>query len=64
MVFQAIVMILGAGRGPLVRAAINSAVNTERKIKIFVIEKNPNAILTLNALKHELWPNEGNPGRT
>lgn len=51
-------MVLGAGRGPLVRAALNAAENTKRKIKIFVIEKNPNAILTLTALITELWPDK------
>lgn len=51
-------MVLGAGRGPLVRAAINASKNTKRKIKIKVVEKNANAIVTLNALKQELWQDE------
>lgn len=51
-------MVVGAGRGPLVRSTINASKNTKRKIQIFVIEKNPNAIVTLHALKEELWPNE------
>lgn len=55
---QAIVMVVGAGRGPLVRSTINASKNTKRKIQIFIIEKNPNAIVTLLALKEELWPNE------
>lgn len=50
-----IIMVLGAGRGPLVRAALNAAKNTERKVKIYVIEKNPNAIITLTALIDEMW---------
>ena len=49
------VMVVGAGRGPLVRAAINASTNVQRKIKIFIIEKNPNAIITLRALVEELW---------
>lgn len=52
-------MVVGAGRGPLVRSTINASRNVQRKIKIFVIEKNPNAIVTLSALKEEMWPNEG-----
>lgn len=51
-------MVVGAGRGPLVRSAINASKNTKRKTQIFVIEKNPNAIVTLQALKEELWPHE------
>lgn len=51
-------MVVGAGRGPLVRAAINASKNTNRKIKIIVIEKNANAIVTLTALKNELWKDE------
>lgn len=54
-----ILMVVGAGRGPLVRAAINAAENTKRKIKIFVIEKNPNAVITLTALINEMWSDKG-----
>lgn len=49
-------MVVGAGRGPLVRAVLNAAANTLRQIKIYVIEKNPYAIITLNALIKEQWP--------
>lgn len=54
-----ILMVVGAGRGPLVRAAINAAEITKRKIKIFVIEKNPNAVITLTALINEMWSDKG-----
>lgn len=52
-------MVVGAGRGPLVRSAINASINTKRKIKILVIEKNPNAIITLSSLKEEMWSDIG-----
>lgn len=52
-------MVLGAGRGPLVRAALNAAESTERKIRIYIIEKNPNAIRTLSAVASKLWHNKG-----
>lgn len=55
-----ILMVLGAGRGPLVRAALNASSNSGRKMKIYVVEKNPNAIATLCALIEELWPDKGN----
>lgn len=51
-------MVVGAGRGPLVRAVLNAAANTLRQIKIYVVEKNPYAIITLNALIKELWPHK------
>ena len=54
-----IIMVVGAGRGPLVRATLNAAKNTGRKAKIYVVEKNPNAILTLSALLDEMWKDEG-----
>jgi type II protein arginine methyltransferase len=54
-----IIMVVGAGRGPLVRAAINASENTGRKTKIYVIEKNPNAVITLAALVEEMWSEKG-----
>lgn len=52
-------MVVGAGRGPLVRSAFNASTNVRRKIKMYVIEKNPNAIVTLTALQEEMWRNKG-----
>lgn len=51
-------MVVGAGRGPLVRALLNAAANTGRQVKIYVVEKNPCAIITLNALIKDLWPDK------
>lgn len=39
-------MVVGAGRGPLVKAAIQASNDTNRKIRLYAIEKNPNAINT------------------
>ncbi|XP_063695873.1 protein arginine N-methyltransferase 5-like [Culicoides brevitarsis] len=50
-----VVMIVGAGRGPLVRAVINASKKTGRKVRIYIIEKNPNAIITLHSLRNEIW---------
>uniref|UniRef100_A0A8D8CZL7 Protein arginine N-methyltransferase n=2 Tax=Culex pipiens TaxID=7175 RepID=A0A8D8CZL7_CULPI len=50
-----IIMVVGGGRGPLVRATINASIKSKRKVKVYVIEKNPNAIVTLSALIRELW---------
>ncbi|XP_053677730.1 protein arginine N-methyltransferase 5 [Anopheles nili] len=50
-----IIMVVGGGRGPLVRAALNASKTTNRAVKVYVIEKNPNAIVTLTAHINELW---------
>eukprot|EP00096_Caligus_rogercresseyi_P011740 TRINITY_DN4721_c0_g1_i1.p1 TRINITY_DN4721_c0_g1~~TRINITY_DN4721_c0_g1_i1.p1 ORF type:complete len:624 (+),score=187.06 TRINITY_DN4721_c0_g1_i1:30-1874(+) len=50
-----VVMVLGAGRGPLVRAALKAADMAGRKIRVFAVEKNPNAVVTLLAQKEEDW---------
>ncbi|CAN8024145.1 unnamed protein product [Ixodes persulcatus] len=52
---EIVLMVLGAGRGPLVRAALNAAEAADQKIKIYAIEKNPNAVLTLLSLKEKVW---------
>nr|CAG4649143.1 EOG090X028A [Scapholeberis mucronata] len=48
-------MVVGAGRGPLVRAALNAAEKADRKIRLYAVEKNPNAIVTLQCLVDEEW---------
>ena len=48
-------MVLGAGRGPLVRRALSAARSTQRKVRFYALEKNRNAIVTLMAQKEELW---------
>ncbi len=48
-------MVLGAGRGPLVRASLAAANLSGRKVRIFAVEKNTNAIVTLLTQKEEEW---------
>ncbi|KAL0687219.1 hypothetical protein Bca4012_086896 [Brassica carinata] len=43
-------MVVGAGRGPLVRASLQAAEETGRKMKVYAVEKNPNAVVTLHNL--------------
>lgn len=51
-----VLMVVGAGRGPLVRAALQAAEETGRKLKVYAVEKNPNAVVTLHSLvKMEGW---------
>ncbi|CAI9715887.1 protein arginine N-methyltransferase 5-like [Octopus vulgaris] len=50
-----VIMVVGAGRGPLVRAAITASKKADRNIKVYAVEKNPNAIVTLENYKDEMW---------
>mmetsp|Transcript_9403 Transcript_9403/g.28346 ORF Transcript_9403/g.28346 Transcript_9403/m.28346 type:complete len:651 (-) Transcript_9403:1001-2953(-) len=52
------IMVLGAGRGPLVRACLKAAEGTKSEVKIYAVEKNPLAIVTLqNLVISEGWHN-------
>ncbi|KAJ8758723.1 hypothetical protein K2173_000444 [Erythroxylum novogranatense] len=51
-----VLMVVGAGRGPLVRASLMAAEETGRKLRVYAVEKNPNAVVTLHSLvKMEKW---------
>lgn len=50
-----VIMVVGAGRGPLVRASLKAAKEAQRKVKMYAVEKNPNAIVTLETLNDEEW---------
>ncbi|XP_076764519.1 protein arginine N-methyltransferase 5 isoform X2 [Xylocopa sonorina] len=50
-----IIMVVGAGRGPLVHASLNASELANQPVKIYAVEKNPNAVLTLQALEKDLW---------
>lgn len=53
-----VLMVVGAGRGPLVRASLQAAEETGRKLKVYAVEKNSNAVVTLHSLiKLEGWEN-------
>lgn len=53
-----VVTVVGAGRGPLVKAALRAAELAQRTIKLYAVEKNPNAVITLRNLKiSESWDN-------
>jgi len=48
---EIVLMVLGAGRGPLVSASMRASKTTGRKLKLYALEKNPNAVNTLLNLK-------------
>ena len=50
-----VIMVVGAGRGPLVHASLNAAEMANAQIKVYAVEKNPNAVLTLQALERDMW---------
>jgi protein arginine N-methyltransferase 5 len=53
-----IVTVVGAGRGPLVACALSASSSTGVPIKIYAVEKNMNAVITLrNRVLTELWSN-------
>lgn len=42
-------MVLGAGRGPLVRQAVAVMQKLKLNFKIYAIDKNPHSVLTLQS---------------
>ncbi|CAG0884407.1 unnamed protein product [Cyprideis torosa] len=48
-------MVLGAGRGPLVHRLLMAAEKAERKVKVYALEKNANAIPTLVCRNRQEW---------
>uniref|UniRef100_A0A8C5H436 Protein arginine N-methyltransferase 5 n=1 Tax=Gouania willdenowi TaxID=441366 RepID=A0A8C5H436_GOUWI len=50
-----VLMVLGAGRGPLVNASLHAARQAGRKLKVYAVEKNPNAVITLENWRFEEW---------
>uniref|UniRef100_UPI00358FBAD8 protein arginine N-methyltransferase 5 isoform X2 n=1 Tax=Myxine glutinosa TaxID=7769 RepID=UPI00358FBAD8 len=53
-----VVMVLGAGRGPLVNATLRAAQQASRKVRVYAVEKNPNTVVTLLNWKEEEWGNQ------
>uniref|UniRef100_A0A8C4N9H1 Protein arginine N-methyltransferase 5 n=1 Tax=Eptatretus burgeri TaxID=7764 RepID=A0A8C4N9H1_EPTBU len=53
-----VVMVLGAGRGPLVNATLRAAQQASRKVRVYAVEKNPNTVVTLLNWKEEVWGNQ------
>jgi len=45
------VLVVGAGRGPLVRCVLRAGASAGVRVRVHALEKNPNAVLTLQALQ-------------
>ncbi|GAB4821351.1 hypothetical protein N2152v2_008397 [Parachlorella kessleri] len=51
-----VLMVVGAGRGPLVRASLKASARAGRALRVYAVEKNPNAVVTLhNLIASEGW---------
>ena len=48
-----VVMVVGAGRGPLVNATLRASKAAKVPVKVYAVEKNPNAVITLRAMKRQ-----------
>ncbi len=46
---RVVVMVVGAGRGPLVAATLQAAMRASRDVKVYAVEKNRNAVVHLYA---------------
>ncbi|KAI9487100.1 MAG: PRMT5 arginine-N-methyltransferase-domain-containing protein [Benjaminiella poitrasii] len=49
------IMVVGAGRGPLVNCCLRASEKSERNVHIYALEKNSNAFVTLQTVKAEKW---------
>eukprot|EP00468_Gymnochlora_sp_CCMP2014_P012145 CAMPEP_0167745882 /NCGR_PEP_ID=MMETSP0110_2-20121227/3397_1 /TAXON_ID=629695 /ORGANISM="Gymnochlora sp., Strain CCMP2014" /LENGTH=575 /DNA_ID=CAMNT_0007630571 /DNA_START=552 /DNA_END=2277 /DNA_ORIENTATION=- len=49
------IVVVGAGRGPLVRCALRAGEKAEKKLRVYAVEKNPNAMITLQNAKLNEW---------
>lgn len=53
-----VVMVVGAGRGPLVQAVLNVSYTLNRDLKVYAVEKNPYAVNTLLDRVEKEWDNQ------
>ncbi|KAI8872900.1 PRMT5-domain-containing protein [Ramicandelaber brevisporus] len=51
----AVIMVVGAGRGPIVHRALRAADRAQRKVRVYAVEKNPNAFVTLQQIRQQAW---------
>ncbi|TPX49281.1 hypothetical protein SeMB42_g02677 [Synchytrium endobioticum] len=50
-----VIMVVGAGRGPLVSRALAAAESAGRSVHVYAVEKNPNAIVILREKERNEW---------
>lgn len=54
---RVVIAVIGAGRGPLVKASLRAADLAAVDVKIYAVEKNENAIPTLLLYQKNIWSN-------
>jgi len=54
---EVVIAVIGAGRGPLVKASLRAADLAAVNVKVYAIEKNENAIPTLMLYQKNIWGN-------
>ena len=52
---KVVIMVVGAGRGPLVRCSLQAAKSANRDAKVYAIEKNPNAVVTYAFIRMQFF---------
>ncbi|EFJ52078.1 hypothetical protein VOLCADRAFT_56541, partial [Volvox carteri f. nagariensis] len=56
---RVVLMVVGAGRGPLVRASMRAAARASVRLRVYAVEKNPNAIVHIQQmLRSEGWESD------
>jgi protein arginine N-methyltransferase 5 len=50
-----VLMVVGAGRGPLVKASLRASVRSGVPLRVYAVDKNPNALVTLYHFKKTIW---------
>ncbi|KAJ1870682.1 hypothetical protein LPJ55_004486 [Coemansia sp. RSA 990] len=50
-----VLMVVGAGRGPLVSRALHAARRAGQSVRVFALEKNPSALVELHRKNATLW---------
>ncbi|KAF8510773.1 PRMT5-domain-containing protein [Gautieria morchelliformis] len=52
---RTVICVVGAGRGPLVAGCLRATKESGRLVKLYAVEKNPNAFVTLQERKEYEW---------
>jgi protein arginine N-methyltransferase 5 len=55
---RTVIMLVGAGRGPLVDRSFEAAKRASRTVKIYALEKNPSAMVVLQAKNRDYWQDQ------
>ncbi len=54
-----VLMVVGAGRGPLVRASMRASARAGVPLRVYAVEKNPNAVVHIQQVGRGRWAGVG-----